>query len=149
VDITPRQWPTFLKGNIMQGTVLRFKSGWGFIKPNDGSADVFVHQNDIKLPGFRTLYEGEVVEFMTEITEKGHQAKEVTILSASPNRERDRLKFERRNNDRANGVDRFQEPRRREDHQPSDETSAQLEELIRVLHRKGVITEQDVRNLIG
>lgn len=42
------------------------KKGYGFIAPDDGSDDVFVHQQSIKAEGFRTLGEGESVEY--EIT---------------------------------------------------------------------------------
>eukprot|EP01083_Nonionella_stella_P013688 38512_1 len=40
--------------------------GFGFIKPTDGGDDVFVHQTVIKADGFRSLAEGEPVEFTTE-----------------------------------------------------------------------------------
>jgi cold shock CspA family protein len=40
--------------------------GFGFITPADGSADVFVHQTSIHAQGFRSLAEGEDVEFDVE-----------------------------------------------------------------------------------
>jgi len=51
--------------------------GYGFILQDEGSRDVFVHYSEIKEDGYRTLAEGEMVEF--DITEgsKGPQAKEV------------------------------------------------------------------------
>lgn len=40
--------------------------GFGFIAPNGGGPDVFVHQSEIKRQGFRFLAEGEAVEFRVE-----------------------------------------------------------------------------------
>lgn len=65
----------------IQGTVKWFNSdkGYGFITPEEG-ADVFVHYSEIQSNGFRSLNEGDRVEF--EITEgkKGKQASAVTVL---------------------------------------------------------------------
>ena len=48
-----------------EGTVKWFNSdkGYGFIAPDDGSADVFVHHSTIKIDGFRTLQENQRVEY--------------------------------------------------------------------------------------
>ncbi len=56
------------------GTVKFFDvvKGFGFIRPADGSADVFVHQTSIHSEGFRSLAEGESVEYSLEMdTKKG------------------------------------------------------------------------------
>jgi CspA family cold shock protein len=67
----------------MTGVVKWFNAdkGYGFLRQEDG-ADVFVHYSAIQGAGFRTLEEGERVEF--EITEgqKGKQASNVTRLGA-------------------------------------------------------------------
>lgn len=64
------------------GVVKWFNSekGYGFITPDDGSDDVFAHYSNISSNGFRTLDEGERVEF--EITQgpKGLQASEIVRL---------------------------------------------------------------------
>ena len=51
--------------DIKTGTVKWFNSqkGFGFIVPTDGSSDVFVHQTSIVADGFRSLADGEEVEF--------------------------------------------------------------------------------------
>ena len=61
------------------GTVKWFSSekGFGFIKPDDGSDDVFVHFSAIEGAGYRSLDEGERVEFETQPGRKGLQAANV------------------------------------------------------------------------
>ncbi len=63
----------------MKGTVKWFNDskGFGFITPDDGSKDVFVHHTAISSEGFRSLAEGDKVEFETEQGAKGPQAKDV------------------------------------------------------------------------
>ena len=63
----------------MQGTIKWFNDGkgFGFITPDGGGKDVFVHQSAIASSGFRSLAEGDRVEFLTEQGTKGPQAKDV------------------------------------------------------------------------
>ncbi len=58
------------------GTVKWFdeSKGYGFIAPEDGSNDVFVHYSTIETKGFRTLTEGQKVEFDSKQGDKGMQA---------------------------------------------------------------------------
>ena len=67
------------------GTVKWFNSekGFGFIAPADGSADVFVHFSAIESSGFRSLNEGDEVEFETQDGPKGLQAAIVTVTKAA------------------------------------------------------------------
>ena len=51
--------------------------GYGFITPEDGSKDVFVHHTAIQADGFRTLAEGQKVEFDVNKGPKGLQAANV------------------------------------------------------------------------
>ncbi|MCF6226745.1 MAG: cold-shock protein [Xanthomonadales bacterium] len=62
------------------GTVKWFNEskGFGFITPEDGSKDVFVHFSAIASEGFRTLAEGQTVNFDVEDGPKGPQAVNVT-----------------------------------------------------------------------
>lgn len=58
--------------------------GFGFITPSDGGADVFVHQSEIQLGGFRSLAQGEVVEYDLLNGEKGPKALRVTGPNGAP-----------------------------------------------------------------
>jgi len=67
---------------MARGTVKWFndQKGYGFLTPEDGSKDVFVHHSAIQGEGFKSLQEGQSVEF--EITQgpKGPQASNVVKL---------------------------------------------------------------------
>jgi len=67
---------------MVQGTVKWFNSekGFGFIAPEDGSADVFVHYSAIAADGYRSLDEAQRVEFDVTQGQKGPQAENVRPL---------------------------------------------------------------------
>ena len=64
------------------GTVKWFNSekGYGFIAPEDGSADVFAHFSAIQSSGYRTLEENQRVEFDVTQGPKGPQAENIRPL---------------------------------------------------------------------
>jgi cold shock protein len=64
------------------GTVKWFNAdkGFGFIAPDDGTADVFVHFSAIASTGYRSLDENQKVEFETTQGQKGPQAENVRPL---------------------------------------------------------------------
>ena len=66
----------------MQGKVKWFSAekGYGFISPDDGSKDVFVHHSSIKMDGYKTLAEEQAVEFEVGQGQKGLQALNVVPL---------------------------------------------------------------------
>ncbi|CAG0935907.1 Cold shock protein ScoF [Thermoflexales bacterium] len=61
------------------GTVKWFNNtkGYGFIAPDDGGEDVFVHHSAIEMEGYRKLAEGQKVEFEVTTGPKGLQAQNV------------------------------------------------------------------------
>ncbi|HOK87666.1 MAG TPA: cold shock domain-containing protein [Fervidobacterium sp.] len=65
----------------MKGTVKWFdaKKGYGFITKEDGE-DIFVHYSAIQIDGFKTLKEGDRVEFEVQNGTKGPQAANVKLV---------------------------------------------------------------------
>ncbi len=63
-----------------EGTVKWFSNekGYGFISPDDGSEDVFVHHTGIAGDGFKSLQEGDKVTYEVTQGRKGLQAENVT-----------------------------------------------------------------------
>lgn len=68
--------------NMIKGQVKWFNEakGFGFITPADGSKDVFVHFSAIQDQGFKTLAEGQNVQFSIENGAKGPSAANVTAI---------------------------------------------------------------------
>jgi CspA family cold shock protein len=71
------------------GTVKWFndRKGYGFITPNEGDKDVFVHHTAIHTENdeYANLNEGDIVEFDINQGEKGLEAKDVKVTEANPN----------------------------------------------------------------
>ncbi|AUS80462.1 cold-shock protein [Actinoalloteichus sp. AHMU CJ021] len=67
---------------MAQGTVKWFNSekGFGFIAPEDGGPDVFVHYSEIQGNGFRTLEENQRVSFEVGQGTRGPQATGVSVI---------------------------------------------------------------------
>ena len=63
---------------MAQGTVKWFNTdkGYGFIAPDDGTADVFVHHSAIKADGYRSLQGNQQVEYTATQGPKGPQAED-------------------------------------------------------------------------
>ena len=58
---------------VKQGTVKWFNNtkGFGFIEPSDGGKDLFVHMSEIKMDGFKTLKDGQSVDYEEGSGDKG------------------------------------------------------------------------------
>jgi cold shock protein len=71
---------------MARGTVKWFNSdkGYGFIVPDDGTPDVFVHHSAIKADGYRDLEENQRVDFTAGRGAKGPQAEEVRAIWPAP-----------------------------------------------------------------
>ena len=67
---------------VVTGTVKWFndKKGYGFITPDDGGKDFFAHHSEVQVDGFRTLHEGQQVEFEPGEGPKGPQATKIRPL---------------------------------------------------------------------
>ncbi len=67
---------------MAKGTVKWFNNskGYGFITPEDGSQDVFVHHSSIQGEGYKSLDEGQSVEFEVQQGQKGPEAANVVKL---------------------------------------------------------------------
>ena len=65
-----------------KGTVKWFNNvrGYGFITRQEGSEDIFVHYRNIRADGYRSLAEGQNVDFVLQKGEKGLQADDVVLL---------------------------------------------------------------------
>lgn len=66
-----------------KGTVKWFNSakGFGFIEPSAGGNDVFAHFSEIEMDGYKTLTEGQEVEYDLEDGEKGPKAAKIRAAS--------------------------------------------------------------------
>jgi CspA family cold shock protein len=64
---------------VAQGTVKRFNAdkGYGFITPDDGTPDVFVHHSAIEAGGYRSLEDNQRVEYTVTQGDKGPRAEQV------------------------------------------------------------------------
>jgi cold shock protein len=69
---------------VATGTVKWFNAdkGYGFISPDDGSADLFVHHSAILGDGYKTLAESAKVQYEPGQGDKGPQATSVALVSA-------------------------------------------------------------------
>jgi len=58
---------------VKTGTVKWFNAskGYGFISPSDGEKDLFVHMSEIQMEGFKTLNEGQSVDYNEGTSKKG------------------------------------------------------------------------------
>tara|TARA_B110000014_G_C19845227_1_gene438125 strand:- start:252 stop:464 length:213 start_codon:yes stop_codon:yes gene_type:complete len=65
--------------DVLKGTVKWFNDakGFGFIEPSDGGKDLFVHMSSIQMEGFKTLKDGQEVEYEVGESDRGPVAKNV------------------------------------------------------------------------
>jgi cold shock protein len=77
--------PTWQEGPMATGTVKWFNAtrGYGFIQPDDGSKDVFVHVSDVERSGMDTLREGQKVSFEVREDPRTGKSSAVNLRAAS------------------------------------------------------------------
>ena len=68
-----------MSDDVKKGTVKWFNNakGFGFIEPSEGGKDLFVHMSEIQMEGFKTLKDGQSVEYIAGEGEKGPCATKV------------------------------------------------------------------------
>ena len=74
--------PSSTMAERQTGTVKWFSNekGYGFIVPEEGGEDLFVHYSEIDTEGFKSLEEDDRVEFTVGHTDKGPNAQEVVVI---------------------------------------------------------------------
>lgn len=79
--VTGKQKGTFEDAESLHGIVKWFSAekGYGFIEV-EGRGDIFVHYSEVAGDGYKSLTEGQKVEFIVQVTEKGPQAANVRVL---------------------------------------------------------------------
>jgi CspA family cold shock protein len=67
---------------MQTGTVKRFNKikGYGFITPDEGDKEVFVHSSEIQLSGYKELKEGQRISYVLETGDRGEFATKVEVL---------------------------------------------------------------------
>lgn len=70
------------KDKVHIGVVCWFqsKTGIGFITPDDGSKDMFVHYSNVAMEGFKNLRQGQKVQYKIGQNHRGDQAVEVKVV---------------------------------------------------------------------
>lgn len=76
-------WEANMESDRLNGTVKWFSrvKGYGFIAPDDGGKEIFVHFSGIEGEGYRNLEEGQKVTYTVEETPKGPQAVSVRAVA--------------------------------------------------------------------
>ena len=69
---------------MQTGTVIRFNKikGYGFIRPEDGCNEIFVHFSEVEIAGYKELKEGQLISYVLNQGDRGEFATQVKLIHA-------------------------------------------------------------------
>lgn len=67
------------ENKVYYAVVVWFQKGYGFLKPDESNADIFVHYSDLSMEGYKTLSKGQLVSYQIGTNRRG-QPKAINVI---------------------------------------------------------------------